>query len=105
MHNRKEAGIILDMLVHDKGLKLYGNRHFFKVLAEHCLRLSECPDEGYCEFQTVALNAKGYGISVVPKIRVSRVDSETMDLRKRETIDPCDFDVVFMAVEDSDLDF
>ena len=80
------------------GVRFYGNREFFRMLADECARLATCEEDGHCEFQTLSLTNSGPAEARETDYRVFSY-SET-DPKSAFEIDTESVDFILMTIED-----
>ena len=93
----------LNILVAEDSVRLYGNREFFQYLQRQIDHLIECPKDGYCEFQTVSLASQRPDLVEKPEMAIHRMPEGAESYDNAVEIQPDDFDVILMTVEDTDL--
>lgn len=99
----KTTRVELKIVLSDASVRLYGNRAFFGYLRAELDRLVDCPPHGYCEFQTISLEAeRPSGLSQKPKYTVLRLGDDEVDLSNAQLVPNGTFDLIFMSVEDED---
>ena len=98
MPEDRYGALRLEVHMRNDGVRFYGNREFFRMLADECSRLAACVDGGHCEFQTLSLTNGGPAKAEETIYRVFSY-SET-DPQSASEIDTESVDFILMTIED-----